>query len=333
MPIDEIWSHLFTGIGGRRRFTQDSPVLPDVWAHFLEHTRGAADLLLTPWRSTTPTELVAAAQNVYPEPAPIGPARGSGGQAGPIGYFVPNETFVAVRLTLEDVAIFVVPFSGWWQQRIARHIDTISRLDRTARRSPDRRALLRSLAEPGSRHVSPLPPQVVWWIRVLGTVSSVSAGAPGVPSPEVQLRLAATLSRKGRRAGADRHPPCSSPSRWIDPPTPVWSTLVAPSKQMPRRVSSRWTVRRSPGRSWTAVSISHIQPLLIAGRSPPQRHPRRARRRRAGPVPQLRRLPPGVSSTQVAYGRCSTSPGCDGSWSSPRHHTRRIRIGSRASSI
>lgn len=30
MPNDEIWSHLFTGIGGRRRFTQDSPVLPDV---------------------------------------------------------------------------------------------------------------------------------------------------------------------------------------------------------------------------------------------------------------------------------------------------------------
>jgi len=207
MPNDEIWSHLFTGIGGRRRFTQDSPVLPDVWAHFLDPTRGVADLLLTPWRSTTPSELVAAAQEVYPEPAPIGPERRGARHVGPIGYFVSNETFVAVRMAFEDVATFVVPFSGWWQQRIARHIDTIARLDRAAQRSADRKALLRSLAEPGSRHVSPLPPQVVWWIRVLGTVSSVSAGAPGVPSPEVQLRCAATLSLNGQRVGADRHLP------------------------------------------------------------------------------------------------------------------------------
>ena len=46
----EIFGLVYGPPTGGRRFTQDSPVLPDVWLEFGLHPRAARDLLLTPRR-------------------------------------------------------------------------------------------------------------------------------------------------------------------------------------------------------------------------------------------------------------------------------------------
>jgi hypothetical protein len=46
------------GAGTHRRFTQESPILPDVWAHYLEQKAEArAKLLIVPWWDNPPFEV------------------------------------------------------------------------------------------------------------------------------------------------------------------------------------------------------------------------------------------------------------------------------------
>lgn len=45
---------LIYGAGGSRRFTQDSPVLPDVWFEFGDRLTGKVDLLLNPHYEVPP---------------------------------------------------------------------------------------------------------------------------------------------------------------------------------------------------------------------------------------------------------------------------------------
>jgi serine protease AprX len=103
------------GKTGFRRFTQDSPVLPDVWmAYGLEPTE-PADLLLTPTWGAAPGKL----SNVLAErldaeraaPRWKTPARSKGALDPEIAY---NVSAVAVRLYFDEMIRVVLPMTTGW---------------------------------------------------------------------------------------------------------------------------------------------------------------------------------------------------------------------------
>ncbi|HEY9420404.1 MAG TPA: hypothetical protein VIW92_03235, partial [Thermoanaerobaculia bacterium] len=49
--------YLIFGTERQRRFTQDSPVLPDVWLEYNRKPGEPIDLLLTPYKNRPPSEL------------------------------------------------------------------------------------------------------------------------------------------------------------------------------------------------------------------------------------------------------------------------------------
>ena len=93
------------------RFTQDSPVLPDVWiAYGLR--RGAQDLLLTPnWQSGA----VALAGALYGQ-LRGGPRRADGSEPARAAAIAVTQSTVAASLTLAELVWAALPLSRWWHE-------------------------------------------------------------------------------------------------------------------------------------------------------------------------------------------------------------------------
>jgi serine protease AprX len=105
LPALEEW--LF-GPPSRARFTQDSPILPDVWLRYGEEPGGRHDLLLTPHQHGTAAGLISAlAERLPGPPAEPTPHR--------LAY---NEGYVVARLSFEELITVALPLSQWWQERI-----------------------------------------------------------------------------------------------------------------------------------------------------------------------------------------------------------------------
>jgi len=91
-----------------RRYTQDSPVLPEVWLRFGEEPEQPQDLLLTPHQHGSAARLM---RELLPcvEADTFGPDHGHTEMA-------LNEGYVVARLTLEQVVRCAVPLSPWWRE-------------------------------------------------------------------------------------------------------------------------------------------------------------------------------------------------------------------------
>ncbi|MDX6614178.1 MAG: hypothetical protein QOD75_3364 [Blastocatellia bacterium] len=106
------------GKTGFRRFTQDSPILPDVWMAFGEEPDSKQDLLLTPNWGSPPGKLsneIAIRLQLEQEHR-----EGSELMPGPpseadIAY---NFSTVAIRLYFEQVIRVILPMTTWWHENI-----------------------------------------------------------------------------------------------------------------------------------------------------------------------------------------------------------------------
>ena len=90
-----------------KRFTQDSPVMPDVWLHYGREPSAAIDLLLEPYETATTAELAQAlleADHSPTDPAPIA-----------LAY---NGSHVAAKLTFVEMLRSALPLSRWWQEEL-----------------------------------------------------------------------------------------------------------------------------------------------------------------------------------------------------------------------
>lgn len=93
---------MFGGVG-ERRFTQDSPIMPDVWIAFGAAKKGKREqLLFSPHRDATPARLASAIRERLDPTARVE------------AQIASNATTVAARLTFEELVTLVLPLSGWW---------------------------------------------------------------------------------------------------------------------------------------------------------------------------------------------------------------------------
>src|SRR5215213_199135 len=148
---------LMFGSGRVRRFTQDSPVLPDVWIEYAtdpklkqeEMTRRRdedhppLDLLLTPFRDITTGAVRKQvwqrvmderedeeSKRFHPAPHPHPP------------LVVYNQSTVMATLYFEDLVRAVIPMTDWWR-RLSKRFD-ITQLQN----EPVREALARAVIDP-----------------------------------------------------------------------------------------------------------------------------------------------------------------------------------------
>lgn len=180
---------LMFGTGRARRFTQDSPVLPDVWLAYagaleeeniLRSPRGALQILLTPYRKAQPgvvrNEL---ARRVKDKDARV----------------IYNQSTVLADLTFEELIQSVLPLTSWWTRLGNIEVlqdPEVQKLVARGARDPENPESQFSKAELKDRQgiaarVAALPPDVFWLVRVVGALALVLHGQtlPDVFNPDL----------------------------------------------------------------------------------------------------------------------------------------------------
>ncbi len=104
MNSREAVATILYGGGAYRRFTQDGPILPDVWVKFFEAPGGRIPLLIEPWLDRSPAEVATRLRDA-PRPGRLADMR-----------IVFNRTTVSCAAALGDVVEFLLPCAAWYAQ-------------------------------------------------------------------------------------------------------------------------------------------------------------------------------------------------------------------------
>jgi hypothetical protein len=172
-----LMEQLMFGAGRARRFTQDSPVLPDVWLQYMNEAADefnsdqypAVKLLLTPFREAGAGEV----RRVLHERLVADRARGR--ESKPLPRVIYNQTTVAATLYFEDLVRVVMPMTEWWERmlrdlkvtdmKILNDADVQDHLAKALCDPEHRTQALHSNAE--------YPPDLLWLIRIVGAMALV----------------------------------------------------------------------------------------------------------------------------------------------------------------
>ena len=158
---------------GARRFTQDSPVLPDVWIEFgLAYCREedpTLELLLTPHRDVTTAELAAAlsvALKRERESTAWKKRRKTRTVEPPRIAF--NQAAVAVRVYFDELLRVLLPLTKWWEDRVQPRIDAWQEAQRPRLRKEVHEGIDR--VSKGQKLDSDWSADVLWMIRLVGVL-------------------------------------------------------------------------------------------------------------------------------------------------------------------
>ncbi len=183
-----IVERLMFGTGRVRRFTQDSPVLPDVWLEYAKSAAQRSDpyaranpdepfpptrVLLTPFREIPPGEVAKDLRErlKVERRSKQWIAFGHSPKVTPrICY---NQTTVAATLYFEDLIRAVLPMTDWWQGVTEKW-----KIKDLKERGDD---LAEALIDPENapqmdrlkRLHEPLPADILWLVRVVGALIAV----------------------------------------------------------------------------------------------------------------------------------------------------------------
>ncbi len=147
------------GLGQLRRYTQDSPVMPDVWIAFGRDPDKRLDLLLEPHREAGAAALALALQQT-----PLTAER-------PVMGLAYNQSHVAAALTFEELVTGVLPLSGWWRD----YLWPRGTVDTGALIAERKREIVAGLENPmreqGRRAVGgELPGALIWFLGIVGRI-------------------------------------------------------------------------------------------------------------------------------------------------------------------
>jgi hypothetical protein len=178
-----------------QRFTQDSPVLADVWIAYAQNPGQAQDLLLTPYQSALalPSADQSREHNALLTPGRLARrlkerleqerrtarwrewAREGSGTRADIAY---NQTTVAARIWFDELVRVVLPMSHWYATRIRadvkaakkRGAKTSGNMVRDVAQAQKRSAFVDWLTEPETAPPD-VSPDMLWALQVIGTIA------------------------------------------------------------------------------------------------------------------------------------------------------------------
>jgi serine protease AprX len=161
---------------GLERFTQDSPVLPDVWFEFGKNPTGRIDLLLNPHYEASPgrvaqvieERLTAEQESTVANRFPCDDSGSSD-----IAY---NQSSVVVRLCFHELIRVVLPLTPWWNTSVWTNDGKQLRQFLSDKKT--RQVLARAIDNDIDPMLRMLDPQVIWMMRVIGTIAVAAKGGP-----------------------------------------------------------------------------------------------------------------------------------------------------------
>ncbi|MEA2239444.1 MAG: serine protease AprX [Thermoanaerobaculia bacterium] len=191
----KLMEQLMFGTGTVRRFTQDSPVLPDVWLQYMAEAEGenesedegeahpvdkypAVKLLLIPFRETGAGDVRRVLHERIVADRSNDAWRQFGHNPDPLPRLIYNQTTVAATLYFEDLVRVVLPMTEWWDR-------VLKTLSPEKLEDPDvRNQLAEALCDPEHRKRSveetvaaaAYPPDLLWLMRVVGAMALVRSG-------------------------------------------------------------------------------------------------------------------------------------------------------------
>jgi serine protease AprX len=183
------------GDGTDRRFTQDSPVMPDVWLAFGDDPAAAVDVLLSPFRGADAGALAAALR----EPL---------GSDGELAY---NRAYVVVRVTLDELIAHVLPLSDWWQKEIAPQLPAAPAAGAAPPPSVVQRLGAPEREQGRWRGATDVPGDAVWLAGLVGRLSvareapppGAAAAAAGPPGTDRVAQAGWQLMSQAAKPAAD----------------------------------------------------------------------------------------------------------------------------------
>jgi subtilisin family serine protease len=116
---DDIERLIYGPADQQRRFTQDFPILPDVWISYAENTGKHVELLLTPFDGSTTAAVASALRKRIDadEGTANGYHAGSEKEAHPKILF--NDSVVLADFTFEELIRLGLPLTAWWTDYLA----------------------------------------------------------------------------------------------------------------------------------------------------------------------------------------------------------------------
>lgn len=173
-----------------QRFTQDSPVLPDVWLSYYGEPEKAHDLLLSPDWSSRPGEVAVALRNRL--------AADQKSHEHSISY---NLSTVAASLHFRELIRGVLPLTSWWRENVVSEIPARKRKQgKKSKGKPlDVAALKDRIDEVAEQLSNPeadtdlqTTPTVLWLIRVVGAIAwrieNPKKKLPNVPASKTKWK-------------------------------------------------------------------------------------------------------------------------------------------------
>lgn len=116
MNINLIESLIFRRFRNNSRFTQDSPVYPDVWLDYFKNATKLktyrCDLIFTPHRNSTAAELVQILYERFSKSSKTGENKNSDWALATTGESV------AVKVTLDELINEILPLTDWWKREM-----------------------------------------------------------------------------------------------------------------------------------------------------------------------------------------------------------------------
>ena len=179
---------LMYSVGKVQRFTQDSPIMPDVWIAYGENPDAPQDLLLTPHnKRSNAGELSRGLRERLQEERKTAVWQALHGQekgtepfesAYNIAY---NQSTVAVRLYFDELIRVALPMTRWWQEYVwKRGADARAQLLNNRESWPD---FAKAIDDPeeAARDIEPekrWSPDLFWMFIIVGTIAARQLGLP-----------------------------------------------------------------------------------------------------------------------------------------------------------
>jgi serine protease AprX len=238
IPIERAeLEQLIYGHGGARRFTQDSPVLPDVWFEFAKNPGGRVDLLLNPHYEAAPGRVAqeVEARLAAEQKAKAGSKFACEDERGPdIAY---NQSTVAVRLCFHELIRVVLPITAWWTKYVWG--DHGEQLELFLDDKKVRDAIGRVLdGESDDALIEKVDPQVLWMMRVIGTIGARArnSGRRKATGSRAIIDACVDLVRDLRPAEKNSPPLVWSVTRNRPASVSVWRSTMAVKADAARRL-------------------------------------------------------------------------------------------------
>ncbi len=154
---------------GLERFTQDSPVLPDVWFAFGNNPTGRIDLLLNPHFEASPGRVAQVVEErlILDQKSKTASRFECNELRGPdIAY---NQSSVVVRLCFHELVRVVLPLTPWWNKYVWTNDGKELRQFLSDKKT--RQMLVRAIdGDAPDQMLRVIDPQVLWMMRVIGTI-------------------------------------------------------------------------------------------------------------------------------------------------------------------